>query len=66
MITIRGIEYLFQKEVTKKFGVSVSWLEKRRQKQINPKHVRLGDKGRILYPLKQTDEWFKEQLKLDE
>ena len=64
MIEIIDTQYLTSKEAAKRYGYSSSWFQMRRSKNLSPKFIKFHGKGKVLYPLKETDEWFKEMLKL--
>lgn len=64
MIKIIGVEYLTEKEASHRYGYSIAWFRKQRNLHVCPKFTRLGTKtrGRVYYPLVETDNWFKMQL----
>ena len=62
MIELLGIKYISEKEASKRYGYSSSWFQKRRFSKSPPPYVKLQNKGKIYYPLEQTDAWFKENL----
>lgn len=66
MIDIMGIKYITDKEASHRYGYSQGWFQKRRYKKIAPKFVKLEGKGKVFYPLEETDNWFKEQFRLNE
>lgn len=63
MLDILGTKYLSEKEVAHRYGYSQSWFRKRRWKNEEPAYIKFDQKGRILYPLDKTDEWFKKKLR---
>ena len=65
MQEIMGIQYLTEKEASKRYGYSMAWFSARRYKNLPPKAVQLEVRKKILYPLKETDEWFIKQLNKD-
>jgi hypothetical protein len=63
MIEILGVMYLTEKEAANKYGFSLSWFKlKRYDSKRECRHdipfVRVRT-GRILYPVKELDEWFR-------
>lgn len=66
MIEISGIKYITEKEASQRYGHSFSWFQKRRYELKEPKFIRLEGRGKVYYPLERTDNWFKEQFKIDE
>lgn len=63
MMEILGIKYLTDKDASKRYGFSQSWFQQSRYKGNGPPCFQLCKKGKILYPLIETDEWFKINLK---
>lgn len=66
MLTLNGIEYITEKEASKRFGFSVSWFKKLRQKKEAPRHVKIMGRGKVYYPVKDLAEWFRDNIKEDE
>ena len=64
MIDILGIKYITEKEASTRYGYSMAWFSKQRYKNLAPRYTRLtnSNKGRVLYPIEQTDAWFKMQI----
>jgi hypothetical protein len=62
VIEIMGKEYLTLKDAAKRYGHSVSWFTRERENGGGPLFVQLKDHGRVLYPLMETDEWFKKKM----
>lgn len=60
MREINGVSYISEKEAALRFGYSCSWFNLMRMQKKGPSYVKLG--GRVLYPLKKTDDWFKSQI----
>lgn len=60
MKEILGITYMSSKEAASRYGYSDSWFKKRRMEGSSPKFIKFQNKGKILYPLDETDKWFKE------
>lgn len=60
MIEIMGKSYLTEKEASKRYGYSISWfrITRKKNKGEYPKYIKLQGKGRVLYPLLETDQWF--------
>ena len=59
MINIMGKNYITDKEAAQLYGYSRSWFILQRHKKKGPKFVKLNDRGKILYPVHDTDEYFK-------
>jgi predicted DNA-binding transcriptional regulator AlpA len=66
MIKIMGESYLTDKEASERYGYSQSWFMRARTMGVGPKYIQIAEHGRILYPLEQTDEWFKERMRSKE
>lgn len=62
MISIDGKEYICDKEASKRYGYSREWFKKRRNDKKPPSYIKF-ESGRVLYDIKETDEWFKINLK---
>lgn len=62
MINILGTDYMTDKEASQRYGYSVSWFQKARYMKKSPAYVRFRGKGKIYYPLKETDKWFKDNM----
>lgn len=62
MKVILGITYMTSKEAASRYGYSDSWFKKRRMNRWPPKFVKLQRKGKVLYPLVETDAWFKDNI----
>jgi predicted DNA-binding transcriptional regulator AlpA len=58
MIEIMGKQYITDKEASKRYGYSVSWFQQLRSKKEPPNFIKIRGKGKVYYPLKDTDEWF--------
>lgn len=65
MIEILGIKYITDKEASSRYGFSQSWFQKRRSQKKSPKFMRLQGKGKVFYPIEETDTWFKDNIKPD-
>lgn len=63
MIDILGIKYISEKEAVTRYGHSPSWFQKQRLNDLPPYCVRLQGKGKVYYPVEETDKWFKDNLK---
>jgi len=50
--------YITEAEAALRYGYSQSWFHRERWKKTGPDFEKT-DTGRVLYPLKATDEWFK-------
>ena len=63
MIEMMGDQYLTEKEAAKRYGYSSSWFNRARVQGYGPRYIQLRNHGRILYPLEDTDKWFKDKMK---
>jgi hypothetical protein len=63
MIKVMGIAYLTEKEASDRYGYSSAWFVRARKYNKGPKFIQIIDHGRILYPVEQTDAWFKERMR---
>lgn len=66
MLEIFGKKFITDKEASKRYGYSKSWFQQRRCKKLFPKFFRLNGNGKVLYPLDETDEWFKGSIQPSE
>lgn len=64
MLKINGEQYLVEKEVSNKFGMSASWFRKARHFGHSPKYHTL--RGRVYYKEAEVLEWFKENMRPSE
>ncbi len=62
MREILGISYLTEKEAAHRYGYSSSWFRNRRWVKDSPPFIKLEGKGRVLYEMQSTDDWFKKNL----
>ena len=62
MLKIVDKVYLSTKEASRRYGFSVKWFEMKRWKRLEPKAVKVAGKGRVYYPLEETDNWFRQAL----
>lgn len=62
MIEIFGKSYITDKEASNRYGFSQRWFIAKRHKGGGPKFIQINDNGRVLYPLEETDLWFKEKM----
>lgn len=62
MREIMGKQYLTDKEAAARYGYSQSWFIRGRTQKFGPPFVQLEEHGRVLYPLEETDAWFKKKL----
>jgi antibiotic biosynthesis monooxygenase (ABM) superfamily enzyme len=62
MVTYMGEVYLTEREAAKRYNYSVYWFQKKRYEQRGPRYKKVGMSRRVLYPLIETDEWFKNQI----
>lgn len=49
--------YLNETEASMRYGYSRQWFQRERWKGTGPQFIKINS-GRILYPIKETDEWF--------
>jgi hypothetical protein len=49
--------YLNETEASVRYGYSKQWFQRERWKGTGPKFIKING-GKILYPIKETDEWF--------
>lgn len=66
MKEILGVQYITSKEASVRFGYSESWFKQRRMNRWPPKFVKIANKGKVLYPLIEIDEWFKKNIILSD
>ena len=64
MIELNGKHYLTVKEASKKYGYSVSWFRNSKNKPNSPPCCQKGQKGKVLYPLDETDQWFQDKFNM--
>jgi predicted DNA-binding transcriptional regulator AlpA len=62
MKEILGIKYITDKECATRYSYSQSWFQKRRANKQDPKFMQLQGRGKVYYPLDETDKWFKDNL----
>lgn len=62
MKNILGVVYMTSKEAEHRYGYSKSWFQQRRMNRWPPKFVKLQNRGKVYYPLVETDEWFKKNI----
>lgn len=60
MLTIDGVKYLVEKEVSSKLGLSIHWFRSARWKGNGPRYHKLN--GKVYYKEDDVNEWFKENL----
>jgi len=60
MLTIDGEKYLVEKELSSKYGLSVSWFRRARYEGRSPVYHKL--KGKVYYRESSVDEWFKKNM----
>jgi hypothetical protein len=63
MIKLLSVEYLTRKEAAHRYGFSMSWFEQRQRLHDGPPFIKIRGKGKAYYPLHETDNWFKENIK---
>lgn len=64
MIKLLGVEYISDKEASARYHYSDAWFKKRRLEKKGPHYIKL--EGKVLYPLVDTDEWFRRNIKQSE
>lgn len=62
MVELLGKTYLTEKEAAQRYNYSLSWFWKSRYYKKGPNYIRLEGRGKIYYPLIETDKWFKEKM----
>jgi len=62
---IDGVKYINEKEASNFYGYSKSWFSLMRSKKKGPPFIKLKS-GRIFYSMNQIEEWFKNQIELNE
>lgn len=60
MLVLNGVEYLVEKEVAAKYGLSIHWFRNARYNKHSPKYYKLN--GKVLYTSDDIDNWMKEHL----
>jgi len=60
MLLINGIEFFSEKEISKKYGLSVQWFRKTRLSKNSLPYYRLN--RNIYYRIEEIEGWFKENL----
>jgi len=66
MIKILGKEFMNDKEAADRYGYSQSWFIKARVQSNGPKYIQVAENSRVLYPVIETDEWFKKKMEMKE
>ena len=46
-----------ENEASERYGYSRQWFQRERWKGTGPRFLKINN-GRVLYPLKETDDWF--------
>lgn len=62
MIEILGKKFISEKEASKRYGYSRSWFQRMRYVKAGPTFNRITKSSKILYPIDDTDQWFKNHL----
>ncbi len=65
MFEIMGEEFITDKEASKRYGYSQSWFLRARAQGFGPRWIQIMDHGRVLYPLKETDKWFRDKMEME-
>lgn len=58
MIEVAKIKYITQKEAVSRYGYSATWFRTQRKLKLPPVFLQAKKRGKIYYPLDETDEWF--------
>jgi hypothetical protein len=66
MVEILGVKYITEKEAAQRYGYSSWWFIKARRQEYGPHYIQIMTFGRILYPLEETDEWFRKRMESKE
>ena len=66
MIEIMGIKYLTEKEASRRYGMSTSWFRNKRWDKKGPSYTKILGVGRVMYPVDLTDEWFRQNMIIEE
>lgn len=61
-----GKQFITDKEASERYGYSQAWFIKARAEGNGPKFIQIKDNGRVLYPLVETDDWFKSRMGMRE
>ncbi|HEY2811758.1 MAG TPA: helix-turn-helix domain-containing protein [Rhabdochlamydiaceae bacterium] len=61
MITISGVNYLLEKELSKKYGLSTQWFRRARYEGKCPKYHKLH--GKAYYKEEEVNEWFENNMR---
>lgn len=62
MKNILGKQYITDKEAANRYGYSQSWFRMKRKDNTGPHYVRFAKKGKVWYPLNETDKWFNDVM----
>lgn len=60
MIRISGVNYLVEKEVSQKYGLSLQWFQRARYNHNGPTYHKLH--GKFYYTEEEVEAWFKENM----
>lgn len=60
MLNIDGEQYLVEKELSSRYGLSIHWFRRARYEGHSPKYHKLH--GRIYYKANEVHEWFRENM----
>lgn len=52
--------YLTEHDAVIRFGLSKYWFQRKRWEGGGPPFIKVDGHGRVLYPIKSTDEWFEQ------
>ncbi len=61
MLLLDGVQYLSEKEVSSKYGLSIHWFRKARYEGRSPKYHKLNEK--VYYTAESVDRWLKDNLR---
>lgn len=64
MIELFGKKYITEKEASVRYQYSREWFRRRRWQRAEPKYIKPAGKGKVYYPLEDTDSFFKKWFEL--
>lgn len=66
MIEILGKTYYTDKELSRKYGISLSWFRNQRYQKTGLPYVKIKGQGKVLYDITLADEWFSKNMAIVE
>lgn len=56
--------FINEDQAAERYCYSKPWFQKQREKNEGPPYIKISSSptGKILYPVKETDEWFKSKM----